>query len=106
MFDRGPKPQIPDPAGPKCHTEFPEQHSDNTQLQHQDAEANRKMKEYKDIRNHATLSDIKTEDFVLLKQQKQNKLSTSFNPTPMNVTDTNRSMVTAQSTTHPPNIGT
>ena len=101
MFDRNPKTKIPDSAGPKHHTAFPEQHFDNTQLQRQDGEAKRKTKECKDTRNHATLSDIKTGDFVLLKQQKQNKLSTPFNPTPIIVTDTKGSMVTSQSTTHP-----
>ena len=101
MFNRDPKTKIPDPAGPKHHIVFPEQYSDNTQLQRQDGEAKRKTKECKDTRNHATLSDIKTGDFVLLKQQKQNKLSTPFNPIPMIVTDTKGSMLTAQFTTHP-----
>ena len=82
------------------------QHSDNTQLQHQDAEAKRNMKEYKDTRKLGTLGEIRTGAFVLLKQQKQNKLSTHFNPTPMIVTDTKGSMVTAQSTTHPSNTVT
>ena len=68
MFDRDPKTKVPDPADPKHHTVFPEKHSDNTQLQRQDGEAKRKMKEYKDTRNHATPSDIKTRDSVLLKQ--------------------------------------
>ena len=106
MFDRDPKTKISDPAGPKHYTVFPEQHSDNTQLQHQDAVAKIKMKEYKDTRNHATLSDIKTGDFVPPKQQKQNKLNTPFNSTPMTVTDTKGPMVTAQSTAHPPTIVT
>ena len=106
MFDRDPKTKISDPAGPKHYTVFPEQHSDNTQLQHQDAVAKIKMKEYKDTRNHATLSDIKTGDFVPPKQQKQNKLSTLFNPTPMVVTDTEGSMATGQSTTHPSKTAT
>ena len=103
MFDRNPKTKIPDSAGPKHHTAFPEQHFDNTQLQRQDGEAKRKMKEYKNTRNHATLGDIKTGDFFLLKKQKQNKLSTPSNPTPTIVTDTKGSMVTVKSTTHPSN---
>ena len=58
MFNRDPKTKIPDPAGQQHRMVFPEQHSDNTQLQRQDAEEKRKMKEYKDTRNHATLRDV------------------------------------------------
>ena len=46
--------------------------------------------------------NTKTQEIMLhIKQQKQNKLSTPFNPTPMVVTDKKGSLVTAQSTTRP-----
>ncbi|KAK7116036.1 hypothetical protein V1264_001791 [Littorina saxatilis] len=54
------------------------------------------MKCAADKRHHAKDYNIEHGDSVLVKQMKQYKLSTNFNPTPLLVTDTKGSMITAQ----------
>jgi len=53
------------------------------------------MKRHADQKNHAKHANIQTGDYVLAKQRKENKLSTPFKPTPMVVTETKGSMITA-----------
>ena len=45
-----------------------------------------KAKEYNDTRKHAAELEIKISDFVLVKQEKKNKLTTRFDRTPYHVT--------------------
>ena len=61
-----------------------------------DAKRKEQMKEYADTRNHARDSDLKVGDQVLIKQPKQNKMSTPFNPEPFQITEKKGSMITAQ----------
>ncbi len=53
-------------------------------------------KSYADKRRCVKRSDIKTGDCVLVKQEKQNKLTSRFNKTPFVVVHRNRSRVTAE----------
>lgn len=61
-----------------------------------DARKKEQMKEYADRHNHAKASDLKVGDRVLIKQPKQNKMSTLFNPEPLEITKRKETMVTAQ----------
>ena len=54
------------------------------------------MKEYAEKYNHAKNTDLNVGDKVLIKQPKQNKMSTPFKPEPFEITDKKGSMVTAQ----------
>ena len=75
----------------KIHTKLPELVFDNDteihqELQEKDRNAKSKMKEYSDSKSRATTSEIKVGDTVLVRQQKENKLSTKFNSKPYTVT--------------------
>jgi len=59
-----------------------------------------KMKAYADEQSHAKPSDLAPGDTVLLKQPKQNKLSTPFDPRPYQVETTKGSMITARGGSH------
>ena len=65
-----------------------------------DAKRKEKMKEYADKCNHAKNTDLNVGDKVLIKQPKQNKMSTPFKPEPFEITDKKGSMITAQSEEH------
>ena len=54
------------------------------------------MKLYADERNHARKSKVTIGDSVLVKQPKENKLSTPFDPKPYQVTNKKGTMVTAE----------
>ena len=58
------------------------------------------MKEYADKCNHAKNTDLNVGDKVLIKQPKQNKMSTPFKPEPFEITDKKGSMITAQNAEH------
>ena len=55
------------------------------------------MKKYADKRNHAKNINLQIGDYVLVRQQKKNKLSTPFGKTPYRVTEIKGTMITATS---------
>ena len=61
----------------------------------QDEQAKSKMKQYADAKRKATDTLIQVGDTVLLRQKKQNKFSTKFDPSPFKVTRKRGTMVTA-----------
>ena len=61
-----------------------------------DAKRKTEMKEYADRCSHAKNTDLSVGDKVLLKQPKQNKMSTPFKPEPLEIKDEKGSMITAQ----------
>ena len=69
---------------------------DDSVIHKRDEQAKQTMKLYKDNRTHAGKSGICAGDLVLVKQVKQNKLSTPFNPNPLIVTSRKGSMITAR----------
>ncbi len=58
------------------------------------------MQEYADKCKHAKNTDLNVGDKVLIKQPKQNKMSTPFKPEPFEITDKERSIITAQNVEH------
>ena len=68
--------------GRKVQTKLPEFHEDHVQIevQNRDGEMKAKAKLYAEKKRHAEYSDLVPGDRVLLKQEKQNKLSTPFAP--------------------------
>ena len=68
----------------------------HTRIQHNDAVSKKKMVEYANARRHTTPSNLETGDIVLVKQTKQNTLTTPYNPTPLTVKEKKGSMVTAE----------
>ncbi|CAC5369008.1 unnamed protein product [Mytilus coruscus] len=55
-----------------------------------------KMKNYADTRRNAEPSDLKIGDTVLVRQHKQNKLSTPYNSNPYKIVERNGTMLTAK----------
>ena len=88
LFNREPKTKLPELSQ---HT-----HTADTQVRSTDTAAKLKMKMDAYKRHHARPCNIQPGDTVLVKQPKQNKLSTNFNPTPLQVTHTKGSMITVQ----------
>ena len=70
------------------------------EIRRADAKRKEKMKEYADKCNHAKNTDLNVGDKVLIKQPKQNKMSTPFKPEPFEITDKKGSMITAQNAEH------
>ena len=70
------------PANPNLHPAPTQEHA---KAQLCDAERKKKSKMNADIERHAKETHIKVGDIVLLKQPKENKLSTRFNPKPYQV---------------------
>ena len=70
------------------------------EIRRADAKRKEKMKEYADKCNHAINTDLDVGDKVLIKQPKQNKMSTPFKPEPFEVTEKKGSMITAQNAEH------
>jgi hypothetical protein len=62
-----------------------------------DSKRKEKMKQYADKRNHAKNINLQIGDYVLVRQQKKNKLSTPFGKTPYRVTEIKGRMITATS---------
>ena len=62
-----------------------------------DSKRKEKMKQYGDKRNHAKNINLQIGDYVLVRQQKKNKLSTPFGKTPYRVTEIKGTMITATS---------
>ena len=66
------------------------------EIRHADATRKEKMKEYADKCRNAKSTDLSVGDKVLIKQPKQNNMSTPFNPEPLQITRKKGSMITAQ----------
>jgi len=77
LFGRKMRTKIPDIAERELHM--------NIQVRDRDAEQKGKSKLYADERRGAKYSEVTVGDQVLLRQEKQNKLTTPFNPTPHTV---------------------
>ena len=76
-----------------------EVHSSNQKVQKEvqenDRRAKDKLKEYADKKRKARNSNLNTGDTILVRQRKQNKLSTHFDPKPWEVVMKKGTMVTA-----------
>ena len=70
--------------------------SSDKQLRHTDKHSKQKMKVYADERSNVQSSKLKIGDNVLVKQPKQNKLSTPFDLKPLQITDKKGPMVPAR----------
>ena len=66
------------------------------EIRQADATRKEKMKEYADKCSNAKSTDLSVGDKVLIKQPKQNKISTPFKPEPLQITHKKGSMITAQ----------
>ena len=86
--------------GRKIRTKLPEFHEERvvSEVQDRDGEMKVKAKSYADRKRHAEYSDLVPGNRVLLKQEKQNKLSTPFAPEPYAVVGRNGSSFTIKST--------
>ena len=71
---------------------------DDEEIRIKDQKAKDKMKEYADRKRNVKESKFAINDAVLVKQNKVNKLTSPFNPTPLIVVAVKGSMVTAKST--------
>ena len=72
-----------------------EERTINQQARETQEQAKQQRKTYFDNRTNAKDHNIKVGDTVLLKQRKQNKLSTAYEPKQYKVTATNHNMITA-----------
>lgn len=84
----------------KLRTKLPEIYdysSPEYEIRDRDSERKGKGKMYGDQRRNARESGIQEGDVVLVKQKKQNKLSTAFNPNPMSVVGRNGNSVVVES---------
>ena len=66
------------------------------EIRQADATRKEKMKEYADKCSNAKSTGLSVGDKVLIKQSKQNKMSTPFKPEPLQITHQKGSMITAQ----------
>ena len=60
-----------------------------------DSKRKEKMKQYADKRSHAKNINLQIGDYVLVRLQKKNKLSTPFGKTPYRVTEIKGTIITA-----------
>ena len=85
--------------GRKIRTRLPEPEvtvpNIDAELRHNDFERKTKMKLYADNKRHTRVSDLQVGDSVLVRQPKENKLTTPFNPQPLEVIQKKGSMITA-----------
>ena len=70
--------------------------ADDATVRTRDAHAKARMKRYADDRAHATQRNIEKGEVVLVQQKKVNKLSTPYAPTPLVVSETKGTMITAR----------
>ncbi|CAC5356773.1 unnamed protein product [Mytilus coruscus] len=68
----------------------------DNEIRETDKRKNDKMKNYADTRRNAESSDLKIGDTVLVRQDKQNKLSTPYNSNPYKIVERNGTMLTAK----------
>ena len=88
MFARDPQTKLPEV---RQHVSV-----DDKVVRENDAAANRKMKSRADKRTRAKKTTLNEGDVVLVRRQKTGKLSTPFDPTPLDVASRNGSMITAR----------
>ena len=67
-----------------------------TNIRKNDEEAKMQMKQYADDKSGARENNLEVGDYVLVKQNKTNKLSTPYNPNPMEVINKKGTMITAR----------
>ena len=85
----------------KIKTKLPQLTVSNSQsdidskVKRNDKQAKERMKSYADKKSRAKVSDIKVGDIVLIRQRKQNKWSTKFDPSPFYVVRRKGTMITA-----------
>ena len=91
LFNRVVNNGTPATANPNLHPVPTQEHA---KAQLCDAERKKKSKMYADLKRHARETNIKVGDIVLLKQPKENKLSTRFSPKPYQVVAMKGHMVT------------
>ena len=65
-------------------------------VQINDSKAKDAMKNYADVKQRTAVSDVNFDDLVLVRQRKQNKLSTPYDPSPFCVVCKKGTMITAQ----------
>ena len=70
---------------------------DDTEVRDRDSEQKEKGKVYADQKRNAQKCDLQEGDKVLVRQEKENKLSTTFHPNPMTVVERNRNAVLLES---------
>ena len=83
--------------GRNIRTKLPE-HTDNQvnkDLRDRDEMKKRKMKEYADEKNHASESDLKEGDRVIVKERQRDKAMSPFDPKPYTITQRKGTMITA-----------
>ena len=61
-----------------------------------DSKAKDAMKNYADVKRRTAVSDVNIDDLVLVRQRKQNKLSTPYDRSPFHVVRKKGTMITAQ----------
>ena len=66
------------------------------EIRHNDSERKRQIKDYADSKRHTKLSELKVGDSVLVRQQRDNKLTTPFNPEPLQISQRKGTMITAK----------
>ena len=83
----------------KIRTKLPEFHEDNvaSEVRDRDGEMKANAKLYADEKRHAEYSDLVPDDKVLVKQERQNKLSTPFAPELYDVVSRNDSSIVIKS---------
>ncbi|CAG2214100.1 unnamed protein product [Mytilus edulis] len=69
---------------------------DDTEVRERDSQRKEKGKLYADTRRNATTNDLKAGDSVLVKQNRGNKLSTTFNPKPFTLLEKHGNSVVVQ----------
>ena len=86
--------------GRKGKTKLPElepkQDQHFTEIETRDQAVKEKNKNYADKKRNTRTVDYQVNDFVLIKQNKTNKLSTTYEPMPYQIVKVNNSMITAR----------
>ena len=98
LFNRVVNNGIPAITNPNLHPVPTQEHA---KAQLCDGERKKKSKMYAGIKRHAKETHVKVGDIVLLKQPKENKLSTRFSPKPYQVVAMKGHMVTGTRGGHP-----
>ena len=70
------------------------------EIRQTDTKSKERTKEYADKRSHAKSTDLNIGDKVVIKQPKKDKMSSPFNPEPLEIKDRKGNMITAQNEEH------
>ena len=95
LNDRKLKTTIPELPLTRCNQKQSTPQDSSASIAKRDAIQKQKMKIYADLKAHAQERQIKPGEVVLMRQPRQNKLSTSYNPKPFVVEEKKGTMVTA-----------